>query len=192
MVASIEARRRCGSQLSGQSVRRHEEALVQARQLAEVLLAVVAIWHLASAIPSISFLISAMKAPPSAPDSAETFQVASLTASIASSLLIGTALLVWRARIAERLVPASEPVPRETPPWQAAAFAVLGVYFFIRGVSGAVPFVVAAGFTTEPVWELIADDLVQAVLGLALFFGAPGLSVAWHRLRTAGRGERAA
>jgi hypothetical protein len=167
---------------------RHEEARVQARQLVEVLLAVVAIWHLASAIPPISFLISAMQAPPSPQDSPETFQVASLTASIASSVLVGTALLVWRARIANRLVPSSEQVPHETPPWQAAAFAILGVYFFVRGLSGAIPLLVAAGFATEPVWQLIADDLIQAVLGLALFFGAPGLSLAWHRLRTAGRG----
>ena len=165
---------------------------MQGRQLAEVLLAVVAIWHLVGIIPSIAFLPAALSSQRTALDAPETFQVASLTASISLSVLVSCTLLIGRRRLAARLVPQNGPSPSPTPPWHAAAFAVLGVLFFVQGLSGAAPFLITAALGDGTTWELVSGDLVEAGLGLGLFFGAPGLAATWERLRRAGAASRAA
>ncbi len=163
----------------------HVGASMQARQLAEVLLAVVAIWYLIEIIPTIPFLFDALATPSARTDDPGAFRSAYLMTSILLRVFVGFALLIWRGHLAARLVPAAS-VSAESPPWQSAAFAVLGIYFFARGLSASVPVVITGLLAGKTMWSLAAKDLAQAVVGLALFFGAPGLSGAWHGLRSAG------
>ena len=103
----------------------------------------------------------------------------------------GAIVLAVRHRIAARLFPETS-LPRSTielSDLQAAAFAVLGMYFVVESFAtlaqGAVRLSPQDGLAT--LWPGYAGTVVQGLLGLALFFGARVASGAWFIARQAGR-----
>ena len=82
---------------------------------------------------------------------------------------VGIALVVFRNQLAERLFPAAS-TSVETSGVQTAAFAVLGCYFVVHGLSRI--FVVSPMGWGSATW----GPAIQLILGVALFFSARRLS----------------
>lgn len=104
-------------------------------------------------------------------------------------LLFGGALLVYRGAIASRLAKDMDDASASTGAagFHAAAISVLGLYFFVPGLSTLVADGAVA--LTQPRFRNIdfVRPAVQTVLGAGLFLGARGLVRVWTALRTAGR-----
>jgi len=115
-----------------------------------------------------------------------------LTAAFfALQVAFGVCVLTLRHRIAARLFPQNTPPSPgiELSDLQAAALAVLGLYFVVRSFAalaqGVVQLSPQDGLAT--LWPHYAGTLIQGLLGLALFFGARVASGAWSIARQAGR-----
>jgi hypothetical protein len=147
------------------------------RQLASTLFAVVGFFLAAYRLPDL-LLQGAMLAQwqPVSPDPAaavpQRFVLTLAVAASALSVVLGLALVGLRNRIANRLFSETS-LPTAGVQVQAVAFSVLGCYFVIQGLHNTLWF--------GPVrWA----GLVQAVLGLALFFMSNMLAALWTRWHT--------
>jgi choline-glycine betaine transporter len=149
------------------------------RQLASVLFAVLGVFIAATRLPDLLVHAAivmqwdpAMEYPagPVSPRAISTFAVVATLLVV----MIGLGLVVLRDRIAGRLFPST---PGHTPSSevQAAALAVLGVYFVVNSIPG----IMSVGGVR---WA----SAVQALLGVGLFFGARGIAAFWSRSRAPG------
>ena len=142
------------------------------RQFASVLFAVVGIFIAASRLPEVLIHIAllAQAAPTDrgtiGPGAQGLVSVAALGATFLA-VGIGVTLLLLRDRLAQRLFPMPTPSLDATGV-QTAAFSVLGCYFAVQGLS-------------RMLWAGRFDwgAAIQLTLGVALFFGARGLSKLW-------------
>jgi hypothetical protein len=107
------------------------------------------------------------------------------------NIAFGAALILLRNRIATRLFP-------ETPAagttigvseLQAAAFAVLGLYFVVDSLSSVLwNFMrLAPDESVDLLWTRHSGVILRGVLGIALFLGARGAAGAWWLARRAGQ-----
>jgi len=104
------------------------------------------------------------------------------------STACGVGLLVFRHALATLLAPASESTDEGSgiPGLQAAAIAVIGVFFF----AGGLQLFIAEELTKEGVgFQRTAQSVTELAIGAALFLGARGIVVVWQKLRTAGRSK---
>jgi hypothetical protein len=100
-------------------------------------------------------------------------------------LLCGLGLLRLRRRLAAWLVPNEEAVLEgSTSGLQAAAYSVIAVLSFARGVRDLLAQLALTGTGDADTWRLYVSPVTQIVVGLALFFGARGLVTMWRSLRT--------
>jgi len=148
------------------------------RQLASVLFAVVGVFLAGTRLPEVLILagLLAQSSPATeSPFSGVSQRQASTIALIASLLavLIGGALILFRHRLADRLFAAGAQ-PLEARDAQAVALSVLGCYFAVHGIS-------RVAWAGRFDWSAA----VQLALGIALFFGARGLSGLWLSSRRA-------
>lgn len=113
---------------------------------------------------------------PATPFSQRLVPVTALGGSLVV-ILVGAGLILLRDRLADRLFsPGTQPLSaREV---QAVAYSVLGCYFAVQGLSGISRF----GWSGQLDWA----GATQLVLGVALFFGARGLSRLWSLSRSTG------
>jgi hypothetical protein len=104
----------------------------------------------------------------------------------AVSLAFGVALIALRRSLAAMLSPAAKPPEEEngTGGLMAPAIAVIGIYFFAEGVQG---FLAELLMKSRAPFQASIEPPTMMVVGAALFLGARGLVVVWHKLRTAGR-----
>jgi hypothetical protein len=97
----------------------------------------------------------------------------------------GLGLLLLRRSIAARLIPAEQPdLTGSVPGLQAAAFSVIGVVLFARGLADLLGRVVMAVSYSGPIsvsW--FAPAVAQMIVGVGLFLGARGLVSLWHSVR---------
>ncbi len=154
------------------------------RQLASVLFAAVGVFVAASRLPEIFFHIALLAQwTPTIEDPADPVSQRLITTiAFVNSLLgvlVGTVLVLLRDRLAGHLFPVDSK-PIETRDFQAVALSVLGCYFAVRGVSSIL-------WPGQLDWGAVA----QVVLGVALFFGARGLSRLWSLSRSADRSRGA-
>ena len=163
---------------------------MRSRQLAEVLLAIVGIWFVASAVVSLPFLIGIFGTVSGSDDGVGRLELGYISASTFLRIAIGGPLILARSRIATWICEPDETDSLEASSWQPAAFAVLGAYFFVEGTAAGLG-TAALGSSGVSSWSLAGDGL-EAACGLALFFGARGLSRLWHQMRGAGTEGRAA
>jgi hypothetical protein len=149
------------------------------RQLASVLFAAVGVFLVISRLQQIFSLAAAVipstvtvNAPP-VPDGQRLALAVALLGSVLA-VLFGSALILLRYRVANLLFPpaAAAVSSREV---QAVALSVLGCYFAVQGVSNL-------SWAGRLDWS----GAIQLVLGIALFFGARGLSRLWSLGRSAG------
>jgi hypothetical protein len=154
------------------------------RQFASVLFAVVGVFIAATRLPEL--LILAGMLAQSSPATESRFGGVSqrpvLTIALIASLLailISGALILFRDRLADRLF-AGGTQPLEARDAQAVALSVLGCYFAVHGIS-------RIAWAGRFDWSAA----VQLALGVALFFGARGLSGLWLLSRAAS-GSRSA
>ena len=141
------------------------------RQFASVLFSVVGVFLAVSRIPEIVINLvliaqSATAGQESGVSGKRLLSVAAFGASLLAAA-IGVTLLVYRDRVAQRLFP-TVTAPLETRAVQTAAFAVLGCYFVVQGIS-------RFGWSGQVNWAAA----IQLTLGVALFLGAQGLSRLW-------------
>ena len=150
------------------------------RELACVLFAVVGVFIAITRLPDLIFHVGLLAQ--SSPEAMSPVDAISqrhistigLIASLAA-ILLGSGLILFRRSVAERLFAASAEslAAREA---QAVALSVLGCYFAVQGIS-------RFGWTRQFDWTAA----IQLLLGIALFFGASGLSGLWMLSRSAGR-----
>jgi hypothetical protein len=144
------------------------------RQFASVLFAAIGVFIIVSRLPEVpvhlALITQLASAGQNSPDlgGQGLLSVAAFAATIVA-IGIGATLLLLRDRLAQRLFPAIAP-SLETAGIQTAAFAILGCYFAVHGISRIFW---AGGFYNN--WTAAT----QLVLGVALFFGARGLSRFW-------------
>jgi cytochrome b subunit of formate dehydrogenase len=149
------------------------------RQLASVLFAAAGVLIAAFYIPLIPVQVGALtpsvpdNAAPAAPPGQHLVFILGLTSSVLA-VLIGTGLVLWRDRLADRLFrPGGHSL--SSGDIHAVALSVLGCYFAVHGLSR-----LAWG------WESPWSGAIQLVLGIGLFFGARGLSRLWSAGRSVG------
>ena len=151
------------------------------RQLASVLFAAVGVFLVVSRLQEV-FSLAATVIPSTVdvdadatplPDGQGLALAVALMGSVLA-VLVGSALVLLRDRVANLLFPpaTASVTSREV---QAVALSVLGCYFAVQGVSN----LAWAG-------RLDWSGAIQLVLGVALFFGARGLSRLWSFGRSAG------
>ena len=98
----------------------------------------------------------------------------------AATVLVGGGVVAYRTTLVDLLTIApSEDHGPATPAVQAAAFSVIGLFFFASGASGLLTQLGLALFSSPhfggATWQNTAGPLAELVVGLALFFGARGL-----------------
>jgi hypothetical protein len=151
------------------------------RELASVLFAVVGLFVAISHVPTIVFhlgsLIDGRVESGLSGISGRAMATIGLAASFVAILLAGS-LVLFRDRLAHRLFAASGQA-LGTHDTQAVALSVLGCYFAVRAIT---QFAWAPRFD----WSIV----IQLGLGVALFFGASGLSGLWTLARAAGQPRR--
>lgn len=166
-----------------------------ARVLGTILLKILGLLWLYTAVAG---AIQQVLGPRAAPG-VEDFTVG-LISTLAFMGVAGTVLLLGGSRIAEMILPETEPLRIEaTPPQLFAMLAgVLGVYFFVSSSASLCALLYVTikqpdwnqqpGF--EQLWETqrveFVTNLLQAALGVALVLGRNGLTTLWDRLRSAG------
>jgi hypothetical protein len=160
------------------AIYRNPELLMNQRELASTLLAVLGVFIVASRSPE--FLPHALvlkqggavAGNDAIPEAARAVSMAALVA-VAVAVGIGAALIWLREPIARRLFPAQSG-PLRAPDFQAVAFSVLGAYLVVSSLR----YIYMPG-------GLRWAGVLQIVLGAALFIGARGLARVWAGLRTA-------
>ena len=151
---------------------------MQARQLAEVLVALIGLWQLVTEMPLVPSHFRDL-ADGSLPYGAEM---------VALQWLIIAALLLFRRRIARYLVPDADSSSNASS-LRPMAYAVAGVYVTAYGLCEVVSTAVLLGLW-DP--DRIVSDAVTILLGLALFVGLPAsLRRAGSLAARRGRGGRA-
>jgi hypothetical protein len=146
------------------------------RQFASVLFAVVGIFVAITRINELIIHIGLItRADAVSPVGAITQRYVSAIGIVATlaAMLAGVALILTRDWLAERLFPA-EVQAVDMRGAQAAVLSVLGCYFAVHGVA-------RLGWAGQVNWTAVTE----LVLGVALFFGASGLSGLWLRARSA-------
>jgi hypothetical protein len=150
------------------------------REFASVLFAVVGVFVAATRLPELMIHVGVLVQSSSEIESPfrgisqRGMSTIGLIASLVG-VLLGTALILLRGRLAQRLFAAATP-PLEAREAQAVALSVLGCYFVVEGVS-------RFGWAARFDWAAA----IQVALGLTLFFGASRLSGFWSLARSAGR-----
>ncbi len=163
------------------------------RDLTSVLLAVLGVYLVVSAITQASTAAFFLTL-----DSTDEFLRQSHTdqgllfaAVFGMQLGLGLAVLFLHKPIAARLFPEPSRPPSQStlPDLQAAAFAVLGVYFVITSIAALAQAILPPSPHSglSDLWPSHAGNLAQGVLGLALLLGARAASGAWFLARQAGR-----
>jgi hypothetical protein len=150
------------------------------RQFASVLFAVVGVFIAITRLPELIIHVGLLVQP--SPATASPFGAVSqhhmstigLIASLVA-ILAGSGLILLRHSLADRLFTAGTQSlnAREA---QAVALSVVGCYFAVQGIS-------RFGWAVQFNWTAA----IELVLGVALFFGASGLSGLWMLSRSAGR-----
>jgi len=151
------------------------------RQFASVLFAVLGVFIAINWLPQIVVAIGLFAQPTetSAGHQANSAYAITLLIGTLIAVLLAITLVVMRERLAERLF-AADTGPLAARDAQAVALSVLGCYFAIV----AIPRLVAVGRFGLGSIEWAA--VTQLVLGVALFFGARGVSRLWVAARSAG------
>jgi hypothetical protein len=149
------------------------------RQFASVLFAVVGVFIAATRLPELFILFGmlaesspATESPIGGGPQRRTLTIALMASLLA--ILVGGALILFRQRLADRLFTA-DARPLEAGDAQAVALSVLGCYLAVHGIS-------RIAWAGRFDWSAA----VQLALGVALFFGARGLSGFWLLSRSAG------
>jgi len=103
-------------------------------------------------------------------------------------LATGVGLLALRRRLAAMLAPQTEAAEEGngTGGVQAAAIAVIGVYFFAVGLQ---MFVADQLMQRDLGFHKSMQGPTEMTVGAALFLGARGIVAVWQWLRTAGRSK---
>jgi hypothetical protein len=98
----------------------------------------------------------------------------------------GVAIFILRGPLAAMLSPATEAAEEGngTGGAQAAAIAVIGVFFFANGLHA---FLADELENSHHMFQRTTRPWVEMAVGAALFLGARGIVVVWQKLRTAGR-----
>ena len=156
---------------------------MNARSAAEVAFAVTGTYLVVSGA---SFAISATEFAMVAPDK---FLGWSNIVGPVGTVLAGASLVGFRTKIAGRLF--EDESVEAGRDWiggaQAAAISVIGAYFFAEGLAQLVRelafWKLAPGVVGEPSVRQLSEDIARVVIGLALFFGARGITGFWRMLR---------
>jgi hypothetical protein len=165
---------------------------MRARQLVEGLLAILGIWYLVDAVVQLPFLAGLFLAfgEHAVTTTRPAFDYLAISAAL--KLVIGSCLLVARARLATKLTPSDVGNGDIAPlSWLAPAFAVVGLYFAVRGATGVLGGVVSYRGMSFEMAGLSIGHFAELCIGTVLFFGASALSLFWQRLRRTGVEERA-
>lgn len=168
------------------------------RETATLVLGVLGIYLLGDSIAEVGSAAFYMMLDPADEALAEMYENQGVATAIWGALKVsfGAGLIVLRQPLASRLAPAPGEAPSPSSVstgLQSALFAVLGVYFLVKGPSALI-----GGFAQLPtgssVWELwphYAAPIAEALLGLGLFLGGGALAGLWHSARQAGRDRSA-
>lgn len=152
------------------------------RELASVLFAVVGVLAMVSRIPEVIIHLGLLSEP--ALERGDSTGLSGnvpviVIVGLILGMVLGGVLIVLRQRLADRLFPAgSERLLAEEA--QAVALSVLGAYLVVQGIA-----------RVTWIGRFDWSAAVQLVLGIALFFGARGLSGLWRRVRGARPGAAA-
>ena len=114
---------------------------------------------------------------------ARSYALTTMVVPSVVGIAAGALLVALRTALANRLVGPDDSGAAASKPWAlpATAFALLGAYFFVNGVSiGTLQAVLAARGDSSP---MVAWSAAATVAGLALFFGAPRLASLGLRAR---------
>jgi hypothetical protein len=149
------------------------------RQLASVLFAAAGVFIAAFYIPLIPLQVGALT--PQIPDNGEPAAlpgqhlvlILGLTSTVLG-ILIGTGLVFWRDRLANRLFRPADHLLSSSEV-HAVALSILGCYFAVQGLS-----------RLAWAWGFDWSGATQVVLGIGLFFGGRGLSRLWSVGRSVG------
>ena len=153
------------------------------RKAAEIAFGVLGVWLIVERIPAIPALVISLSLP-SADQSGPLRWLGFV--QIGLFLLCGLGLVLLRRRLAAWLVPNVEAVLEGSASgFQAAAYSVIGVLSFARGLRDLIAQLALAGLSSgdADTWRLYVSPVAQMVVGLALFFGARGLVTIWQSLR---------
>ena len=150
------------------------------RELASVLFAVVGAFIAISRLPELIIFIGMLMGPnpelESAGDRVSQRHIATFgSIGLVAAMLAGAGLIGLRDRLARRLFPTGTQ-PMTVREVQAVALSVLGCYFAVQGIS-------RLGWVARSDWT----PAIQLALGVALFFGASGLSRLWALSRSLGQ-----
>ena len=168
------------------------------RSVTRIILKVWGLIWIVTAVGSVGTLITlALSSSGGGDPFQQRYLSASFFANVGGAFIFGLALVLGAGKIATWLFRREESlsVVYSTEALQAAAFAVLGIYFVVQALPGMVA--VLRTVTTKPrwdqqssaeyLWEHQRDTFIssatQAVAGFLLFFGSATLSRFWHRLR---------
>jgi hypothetical protein len=97
----------------------------------------------------------------------------------AVSIAIGAVLFHRRARIAERIEPATEGDALRSAPLQALAYRLLGFYYLVPALGSFVIYAYVAITSAGSDWFVWLSPFVQAVVAGALILAAGKLAHAW-------------
>jgi hypothetical protein len=159
-------------------IRRLEQVMNQ-RQLASVLFAVLGIFMAFGRLPDLILHAAIVMHPdPALVDSTASVSPRAISVFAIIAILVVVAvsvgLIALRDRLARRLF-APAPVLAATAEFQAVAFSVLGVFFVLNSIP-RIGWPGGVGLAS----------VVQALLGIGLFLGAHSLAAIWARLRPPG------
>lgn len=155
-------------------------------KLAQVLLGVLGVWLIAGAIDSLpAYLYFWLGgSPPQAirTDWARLMLVP--VVQVAVSLGVGVFVFWNREALGGRIVGADDAPASGITGMQAPAFAVVGAFFVVKGLSICLPAIVTRAFapTNVDLWR----GATEAAVGLVLFLGARRLANLWTSLPTSG------
>lgn len=141
------------------------------REFGSVLFAVAGVFIAITSIPEVIAEIGVV-----AGSRADISVAVSVLVGSVVNILLGVFLLIYRDALARWLFKSSTSAPISVGNFQAPAFAVLGAYFVVRGLSGPL------FFGGQVQYSYVAF----LVLGVLLFFGAKGISHFWHIIRYSG------
>ena len=149
------------------------------RKAAEVAFGVVGVWLIVGSIPAFVFTLTFPPADQSGQLRGMVFVQLGLV------LLCGLGLVLLRRRLAAWLVPSGDAVlESSTSGLQAAAYSVIAVLSFTRGLRDLIAQLVLGGqaLGEADAWRQFVPPVAQIVVGLALFFGARRLVLFWQAL----------
>jgi len=164
------------------------------RALTTVLLAVLGVYLLGDAITQVGTTVFFLTLESPQEWLQQSHRDQALATGLFVVLEVGFAVcvLLWRTRIATALFP-SESEPTSTAfdlsDLQRVLFAVLGLYFAIKGLAVVISGVaqLSPHESLLDFWAQYASSAIEALFGIALFLGTRGVAGAWFRARRAGR-----